>query len=232
MQQAPTLRLESIFLRRAGRPVLQDVSLAMAGGAVTTLLGPSGAGKSTLLRCLVRLEEPDEGRVLVDGRDVRELDPCALRRRVGLVAQTPVMLPGAVRDNLAYALRDRQPDDAEIRAALGQAGLAADFADRVAGELSGGERARVAIARALIRDPEALLLDEPTAALDPARAAGIESLARELADRGLAVVVTTHDVGLARRVGDHAVLLVAGRVVRAGPPAAVIDAWEAEPTWR
>jgi ABC-type polar amino acid transport system ATPase subunit len=90
----------------------------------------------------------------------------------------------------------------------------------------------VAIARALVRDPEALLFDEPTAALDPARAAGIEALLRTLAAAGLAVVLTTHDVALVRRVADGAVLLADGHVVQAGAPDAVIDAWEAEPAWR
>jgi ABC-type multidrug transport system fused ATPase/permease subunit len=183
-----------------------------------------------VLRCLVRLEEPDAGRVLLDGRDVRELDPCGQRRRVGLVAQAPAMLPGAVRENLTYAANG--VGEAELTAALAHAGLAADFLDRAAGELSGGERARVAIARALVRQPEALLFDEPTAALDPARAAGIEELIGHLARDGLAVVLTTHDVALVRRVADRAVLLADGRVVREGEPAAVIDAWEAEPAWR
>jgi ABC-type multidrug transport system fused ATPase/permease subunit len=227
---APRVALEDVELARAGRPVLRGVSLGAPAGAVTALLGPSGAGKSTVLRCLVRLEEPDAGRALLDGVDVRELDPCALRRRVGLVAQAPAMLPGDVRANLRYAADG--VGEAELRTALGQAGLGDAFLDRPAQELSGGERARVAIARALVRDPEALLFDEPTAALDPARAAGIEALLRTLAAAGLAVVLTTHDVALVRRVADGAVLLADGHVVQAGAPDAVIDAWEAEPAWR
>jgi ABC-type multidrug transport system ATPase subunit len=225
------VELHDVHLRRAGREVLHGVSLAIPAGRVTALLGPSGSGKSTVLRCAVRPEEPDAGTVTVEGRNVRELDPCALRRRVGLVAQTPAMLPGSVRDNLAYAA-GAVPERA-LRAAAVRAGLEPAFLDRPSGELSGGERARVAIARALVREPAALLLDEPTAALDPARAAGIEQLARELAaDGGLAVALTTHDVALARRVADTAHLLVAGRVVTHGEPGEVVRAWEAEAAGR
>jgi len=227
---AVTLALDHVDLQRGGRAVLRDVSLAAPAGAVTALVGPSGAGKSSVLRCLVRLEEPHAGRVLVDGDDVRDLDPCALRRRVGLVAQTPVMLPGDVRANLAYAVGD--VDEARLRGALGHAELDPAFLDRPASGLSGGEQARVAIARALVRGPEALLLDEPTAALDPARAAAIAELVRRLASEGLTMVVTTHDVALVRRLADRAVLLVDGAVVSEGAPDAVVARWEGEPTWR
>lgn len=225
------LQLDDVHLARAGRPVLRGLSAVAARGAVTALLGPSGAGKSSVLRCLVRLEEPDRGRVLLDGEDVRGLDPCALRRRVGLVAQAPAMLPGTVRDNVLFAT-DGRTDEQQVRTALRRAGLDDGFAARAATELSGGERARVAIARALVRGPEALLMDEPTAALDPARAAGIEQLVVELAGEGLGVVVTTHDVALVRRVADRAVLVADGRAVCSGTAAEVLDAWEAEPAWR
>lgn len=224
------IELVDVDLDRAGRPVLRGVSLRAPAGSVTALLGPSGAGKSSVLRCVVRLEEPAAGRALVDGADVRGLDPCELRRRVGLVAQAPVMLPGTVRENLAYAAGG--VGEAGLERALAHAGLDARFLERAATELSGGERARVAIARALVRAPEALLLDEPTAALDPARAAGVEELIRRLAGEGMAIVLTAHDVALVRRVADRAVLLAGGRVVREGEPAAVIAAWEAEPAWR
>lgn len=225
------LHLDDVHLTRAGRPVLRGLSAVARAGEVTALLGPSGAGKSTALRCLVRLEEPERGRVLVDATDVREQDARALRRRVGLVTQAPAMLPGSVADNLRYAL-EPAPDDGAVAAALARAGLDAAFAPRVASELSGGERARVAIARVLIREPCALLLDEPTAALDPARAAEIEALAVELASAGLAVLLTTHDVASVRRSADRAVLVADGRAVCDGDPAMVLDAWEAQPAWR
>jgi ABC-type iron transport system FetAB ATPase subunit len=200
---APRIETHDLAIARGGRVIARGIELRVDAGEVTALVGPSGAGKSTLLRCLVRLDEPAAGRVLIDGRDAAELDPCLLRRRVGLVAQAPVMLPGDVRANLAYGLRS--PDGLEE--ALTATGLDAAFLDRPARELSGGEGARVAVARALTRDPGALLLDEPTAALDRAAAAGIEALVRDLAGRGLAIVIVTHDEAQAARVAERTVRL-------------------------
>jgi ABC-type multidrug transport system fused ATPase/permease subunit len=190
---------------RGGRSVLRDARLAVPAGLVTALLGPSGAGKSTLLRCLNRLVAPDRGEVLLHGRDIRELEPRELRRRVGLVAQVPVMLPGTVRDNVLYAID--APLDGQATGALRQAGLHEGFLERPARELSGGERARVALARALSRRPEVLRLDEPTAALDRETAVRVGATLRELADGGLAVCLATHDLELASAVADRRVEL-------------------------
>jgi len=153
--------------------------------------------------------------VLVDGRDAGELEPCALRRRVGLVAQAPVMLPGDVRANLAYGLED--PAESALAAALAATGLGPGFITREARELSGGEAARVAVARALTRDPGALLLDEPTAALDREAAAPVEALVRDLAARGLAILIVTHDEAQAERVADARVELGTGADVDRAP---------------
>lgn len=169
--------------------VLRGVDLVVAPGEVVALTAPSGAGKSTLLRTIVRLVKLDGGVVRLDGADVAALDPRVLRRRVGLVAQRPVMLPGTVADNLAYGL-DAPPD---LHAALVAAGLDDAFADRDASQLSGGEQARVAIARALTRTPDVLLLDEPTTGLDAPLAEAIGRHVRELARGGLAVCLTSHD---------------------------------------
>jgi ABC-type multidrug transport system ATPase subunit len=214
------LATEGLTVARAGQTVLRDVDLTAPAGAVTALLGPSGGGKSSLLRCLVRLDEPAAGRVTVGGLDTRELDPCELRRRVGLVGQPPVMLPGDVRSNLAFALAD--PREEAFGAALTEAGLGPEFLGREAGELSGGETARVAIARALVRGPEALLLDEPTGALDARAVAGVEALVRRLADDGLAVVVVTHDAAQVQRLATRAALLEDGRLRAQGPVAEVL----------
>jgi UDP-glucose/iron transport system ATP-binding protein len=188
--------------------VTRGIDLCVRAGEVTALVGPSGAGKSSLLRAIVRLDEPAEGRVLVDGRDAAELEPCALRRRVGLVAQAPVMLPGDVRANLSYGLDD--PAEAALASALAATGLDPGFMTRAARQLSGGEAARVAVARALTRDPGALLLDEPTAALDREAAAPVEALVRDLAARGLGILIVTHDDAQAERVADARVELGAG----------------------
>jgi ABC-type multidrug transport system fused ATPase/permease subunit len=198
---AAGIEARHLCLARGGRQVLRDVSLVIPAGLVTALLAPSGAGKSTLLRCLYRLVAPDSGQVLLQGRDILELEPRVLRRRVGLVAQVPVMLPGTVRDNVLYAIDEPRAGQAEE--ALRAANLDPAFAERTARELSGGERARVALARALARAPEVLLLDEPTAALDRDAATRIGATLRELADGGLAVCLATHDLELAAAVADR-----------------------------
>ncbi|HEX4805233.1 MAG TPA: ABC transporter ATP-binding protein [Conexibacter sp.] len=216
-------RIDGIAVRgvrfaRGERVVLRDVSFDAPKGAVTALVGPSGIGKSTLLRCLNRLLVPDAGTVLLDGEDTAALDPCALRRRAGLVGQTPTMLPGSVRENLAYGLDPASAaDQPRLTRALADAGLDAAFLDRPAAELSGGERARVALARALTREPELLLLDEPTAALDAAVARHIGGTLTALARAGLGVVVATHDLPFAAAIADRVVALRDGGAIVGSP---------------
>ncbi|MBS1870778.1 MAG: ATP-binding cassette domain-containing protein [Actinobacteria bacterium] len=215
------LAVAGLAVGHGGRAVLRDVAFAARKGSVTALVGPSGAGKSTLLRCLNRLLLPLAGDVLLDGVDTAGLEPCELRRRVGLVGQTPVMLPGSVRENLAYALEPATADERRLTHALRAAGLAPAFLDRTAGALSGGERARVALARALTRAPELLLLDEPTAALDADAARHVGATLTGLARDGLGVVVATHDLGFAADVADQVVALRDGTAV-VGTPAELL----------
>jgi len=218
------LAARDLHVARGERAVLREVSFDAPKRTVVALVGPSGAGKSTLLRCLNRLHVPDRGRVLLDGEDTAALDPCTLRRRVGLVGQTPVMLPGSVRENVAYGLDAPTAADAgRLTRALREAGLDTSFLDRAASELSGGERARVALARALTRAPELLLLDEPTAALDAAVARHIAATVRALARDGLGVVVATHDLAFAADVADRVVALRDGTAV-SGAPAELLAA--------
>ena len=195
------LHARGVGVTLAGRRVLDGADLSAPPGTVTALLAPSGAGKSTLLRACVRLIERDAGAIALDGTDIRALDAPALRRRVGLVAQAPAMLPGSVAGNLRHGVTDL--DDAALHEALAAAGLDASFAAREARALSGGERARVALARALTRDPRVLLLDEPTAALDADSAARVGATLRGLAERGLGVCVATHDLAFAARGRDR-----------------------------
>lgn len=176
------------------------------------MLGPSGSGKSTLLRLLDRLADPDEGSVRFRGQDVRELDPLDLRRRAVLVPQLPAPVPGTVAANVRYGpgLIGREVDPA---AYLDLAGLDASFAERDASRLSVGEQQRVMLARALALEPEVLLLDEPTAALDDAAKAGVERALDGLRGRsGLSLVLVTHERAQAERLAERVVELRDGRV--------------------
>jgi putative ABC transport system ATP-binding protein len=154
---------------------------------------------------------------------VRDIEPTLLRRRVGMIFQTPVLFPGGVRSNLSYGLPD--VTEAQCRAALDAAALPETFLDRESTALSVGQAQRVCIARALVREPEVLLMDEPTSALDQNASAKIESLLRNLTDRGIAIALVTHDLAQAQRVAEHAVLLDEGKVRHAGPPATMDSVW-------
>jgi ABC-type cobalamin/Fe3+-siderophores transport system ATPase subunit len=220
------LAVHGLRVERAGRVVLRDVSFTAAKGRVVAIVAASGGGKSTLLRCLNRLLVPEAGTVLLDGADVAGLDPCALRRRVGLIGQTPAMLPGSVRANLVHGLPE--VPEAQVRQAIELAGLDASFLPRPADELSGGERARVGLARALTREPEMLLLDEPTAALDAVAARHIARTLTSLAASGLGIVLATHDLALAAAVADDAMALRDGTAQTGSPdellgPAAAVS---------
>jgi ABC-type multidrug transport system fused ATPase/permease subunit len=208
--------------------ILNDVSVRVERGSALVLLGPSGSGKSTLLRCLNRLAEPTSGSVRFDGRDIRSLDPRDLRQRAALVMQTPVLFEGTVRDNLRVRPAGTPGDfsDASLASAAVEVGLATGLLDRDAATLSGGEKQRVTIARALLRDPQALLLDEPTSALDPPNAAlVVETVSRLRELRRLTIVAVTHQPELVRRLGGCLLYLVRGEVVAyEGADSGVTDA--------
>jgi ABC-type multidrug transport system fused ATPase/permease subunit len=212
-------RLSLAYSGSRGQPpatILNDVSVMVERGGALVLVGPSGSGKSTLLRCLNRLAEPTGGSVRFDGQDVRSLDPRDLRRRAALVMQTPVLFEGTVRDNLRVRPAGTPGDfsGASLTSALVEVGLDAGLLDRDAATLSGGEKQRVTIARALLRDPQALLLDEPTSALDPPNAAlVVETVSRLRELRRLTIVAVTHQPELVRRLGACLLYLVRGEVV-------------------
>ncbi|MDO9356437.1 MAG: ATP-binding cassette domain-containing protein [Solirubrobacteraceae bacterium] len=205
-----------LWLSRGGREILRGARLEVPRACVTALIAPSGAGKSTLLRCVTRLLDPDRGTITVGGQDVQTIPPRELRRRVGLVAQRATMFPGTVGDNVAYALEGVGPAHDRVRQAIEAAGLVGDWASRAADELSGGEQARVAIARALVRDPEVLLLDEPTAALDHETGELVGATLRRLAEDGIGICLAIHDLPFARRFADRAVHLDGSDATEAG----------------
>ncbi|HET7680144.1 MAG TPA: ATP-binding cassette domain-containing protein [Xanthobacteraceae bacterium] len=211
---APTselpITLDKVSFTARGNPILADVSLTITGGAPTVLIGPNGAGKTTLLRLLMGLIEPARGRVSRGGREAVGPARCAI------VFQRPAMLRRSAAGNIRYALAaagvaraERAARCAELLALVGLSELAGAPAKR----LSGGEQQRLALARALAKDPAVLLLDEPTASLDPAATKGIEDVIRDVAARGIKVVMATHDLGEARRLAGEVILLHRGRVV-------------------
>lgn len=213
----PVYQLERVRKVYDDRCVLDIPALAIQKGEILGLVGPSGAGKSTLLRLLGFLEGPSAGRLAFVGEWLPRPEAVALevRRRVAMVFQRPAVLSQSVFANVAYGLRVRGRRDVRprVEAVLDQMGLLA-FAGRPVQTLSGGELQRVALARALVLEPEVLLLDEPTANLDPAHVALIETAIAD-ANRalGTTIVLVTHNVFQARRLAARVGLLVGGRLV-------------------
>jgi tungstate transport system ATP-binding protein len=201
------LVLDRVSLRAGAAKILDDISLTIAHGAPTLVIGPNGAGKTSLLRLCMGLAVPSSGRISWGGR----AEPRPVRR--ALVFQRPVMLRRSAAANVTYALaqasvprRLRGPRTTEL---LERVGLA-DLAARAARHLSAGEQQRLALARALARDPEILLLDEPTASLDPAATRSVEEIVLAAAQSGIKVVMASHDLGQVRRLAGEVVFLVRG----------------------
>lgn len=226
-----TLVAERISAGYARRPVLADVDVSLESGQLVALVGPNGAGKSTLLRCFARLLRPSAGRVLLDGRDLASLDRGAVARRVAVVPQTfDTLFPFTVREvvalgrtaRLGLLALPRPADVAAVDRAIDDLSLR-DLAARRVDELSGGERQRAVLAMALAQDGDVLLLDEPTAHLDPAHQRATLVLIRRLArERGLAALAVLHDLNLAAALCDRIVVLSDGRVAADGAPVRVL----------
>jgi polar amino acid transport system ATP-binding protein len=210
------------------RLVLDRVDLDVARHQVMCLIGASGSGKSTLLRCINRLVEPDYGTITLDGTpiDARSFGRTGLQARVGVVFQSYNLFPHlSVLGNLTLAprkVRGVPRPEAEARA-MEVLGLFAmeRFAKAYPEQLSGGQQQRVAIARAMMTDPDVLLLDEVTAALDPELVGEVLRIIRDLKARGLTMVIVTHEMAFAREVADRVAYLAEGRIIEEAPPAQI-----------
>jgi phosphate transport system ATP-binding protein len=227
--------IDQVSIDYGSRRAVREVSLPVRQGEVLALIGPSGCGKTTLLRSLNRLTELTKsarlsGRITLDGTDISQLEPTALRRRVTMLFQQPNPFPMSIFDNVAYVLREqakRKPRRSALRPqveeALYHAGLLLEVKDNLDGpalRLSGGQQQRLCIARALAARPEVLLLDEPCSALDPQSTKVIEDLIVKLREE-LAIVIVTHNLQQAHRIADHVAFMYLGELVEYAPARAL-----------
>ena len=219
------LSLRDVVKSFGPKRVLDRVDLDVNAGEVISLVGSSGSGKSTLLRCINLLEPVDDGVIELDGIDIAEpgLDPDPIRRRIGMVFQSFNLFPHmTVLRNVTLAPRKvlgRSHAEAEAAAMhllerIGMADKASDYPDR----LSGGQQQRVAIVRAMAMEPELMLLDEITSALDPELVGEVLDMVRELRSTGMTMLIATHEMGFAREISDQMVFLDAGRVLEKSAP--------------
>lgn len=206
-----------------GLDVLKGIDLTINKGDVVCLVGPSGCGKSTFLRCLTRLEEPDGGTVMLDGKEITERDIDATRAQMGMVFQHFNLFPHlTVKKNITLApvrlgRMSQAAADKQAMELLERIGLA-DKADVYPNMLSGGQQQRIAIVRALAMNPEVLLFDEPTSALDPEMVGEVLELMKELARDGMTMVVVTHEMGFAREVANRVIFIDEGVIKVDKPP--------------
>ncbi len=233
----PALVIEGLRKSFGKLEVLRGIDLSVAEHEVVCLIGASGSGKSTLLRCINLIEPIDAGRIVVEGEEITapKVDVNRIRRRIGIVFQAFNLFPHmSVLDNVTLgprkALRIR-PAEAEERgrSLLRRFGLeekALEYPDR----LSGGQQQRVAIVRALAMEPDLLLLDEVTSALDPELVAEVLNVIRELAAGGMTMLIATHEMGFARDIAGRVLFLDAGRILEEGPPDRIFGAPREERT--
>ncbi len=205
--------------------VLRGIDFHVENGEVVCIIGPSGSGKSTLLRCVNRLEESNSGRIVIEGVDITDPDVelNAIRRKIGMVFQQFNLFPHlTVMRNLTIAQRrvlkrSREESREVALAMLDRVGLS-EKVDAYPAHLSGGQQQRVAIARALCMNPDMMLFDEVTSALDPELVGEVLEVMRTLAEEGMTMMVVTHEMGFARRVADRVVFMDEGVIVEEGPP--------------
>jgi ABC-type polar amino acid transport system ATPase subunit len=226
----PMIELENVDKFFGSFKALKRVNLTVGKGEKVVVCGPSGSGKSTLIRCINRLEEHNNGKIVVNGHEltdaVKDID--AVRREVGMVFQSFNLFPQlTVIENLMLAPRlVRKIPKAENREnamRLLERVKIPDQADKWPSQLSGGQQQRVAIARALCMNPEVILFDEPTSALDPEMISEVLDVMIDLAREGMTMICVTHEMGFARSVADNVVFMDEGEIVETGPPATFFD---------
>lgn len=211
--------------------VLKGIDLDVAAGEVVVIIGPSGSGKSTFLRCLNLLEQPTGGIIEFEGQNIldKSVSIDQLRQKMGMVFQSFNLFPHmTVLENLTISplkVKKENPETAKANAItlLQQVGLA-DKADAYPASLSGGQQQRVAIARALAMNPDVMLFDEPTSALDPEMVGEVLAVMQSLAEKGMTMVVVTHEMGFAREVADRVIFMDQGIVQEQGTPEEVFGA--------
>ena len=210
--------------------VLKDINLSISEGEVVCIIGPSGSGKSTLLRCINRLETIDGGQVTVDGFDMSDpkLEIDKARENIGMVFQQFNLFPHkTVKENITLApveLGKMSQEEADKKALslLADVGLESK-ADAYPNSLSGGQKQRVAIASALAMDPDLMLFDEPTSALDPEMVGDVLEAMKDLANRGMTMVIVTHEMGFAKQVSDRTIFMDGGYIVEEGTPEQIFE---------
>ena len=223
------ITIQGLTKQYDGHAALRDVNLDVPDGSVTAIIGPSGSGKTTLLRLLDLLEEPDAGSIVIDGAEAPSTEAAriAMRRQIGIVFQKPMAFSGSVFDNVSYGLRVRGHERGSLRERVGRALETVDlagFESRNARTLSGGEIQRVALARTMVTEPRLLLLDEPTANLDPVSTAMVEELIGRVIDElRTTVVMATHDMAQGQRLADRIGVLIGGSMLQVGNPSEVFN---------
>ena len=218
------ISIKNLHKSYGGPDILDDIQLNIKEKEVVVIIGPSGSGKSTLLRCMNYLEQPDSGRICIDGQELHEGSGLnRIRQEVGMVFQRFNLFPHmTVLDNIMLAPMKvhhlaRSEAETSARKLLQRVGLA-DKADSYPPQLSGGQQQRVAIARALAMKPKVMLFDEPTSALDPEMVGEVLDVMRSLAEEGMTMVIVTHEMGFAREVGDRILFLDSGHILEEGAP--------------
>jgi len=221
-QTPPLIKCQDVSYNINGNSILDSISLEFQFKSWTGILGPSGSGKSTFLRCLNRLISFSDGSITYHEQPIESYPPSELRKKICLIQQKPLMIPGSVRENLTV-VKDWDPEfkttNSLLEKTLNQVGLQAFILDQDARSLSSGEQQRISLARGLLNNPEVLLLDEPTSNLDPRLARQILDTIQSLAfENNLTIIMVSHDHSLLKKYATDVGIMINGKLIETGPP--------------